>query len=611
MASSNDIQIKQNEYIAFEATSLKQLIIDRLNAGGVLSDQNYEGSNVNSLLDIVGYTFHTLMFYLNKTSTESMFSESQLYENMSRVVKDLDYKPVGSQTATLTFSVTAQPLSDGPTYTIPRYSFFRINNIQYAFNSDITFTKTVSGVEVLDNIGAQNLLYQGKFQEYPIQIAVGEDNEVIFLTPGDQVTVDHFNIHVYVQDATTGAWLQWENTPSLYLENATATKFELRLNEKYHYELKFGNDINGKKLNTNDNVAIYYLQSNGTDGEIGVSDEGSLTGQKATLFQSVQFSDILPSLLSPGTIVISQDNLSQLQFTNNSASTKFSSPEDVDSIRANAPSLFRSQYRLVTPSDYENFVKTNYANIINDVKVFNNLEYLAGHIQYLTSIGLTRPNEDARVFFNQVGFSDACNFNNIYLYAVPKTEVNFLQQAQNFLTPAQKSLIISGIANQKTILSEVIIQDPVYIAASIGMAVSGKAAKLADLDNTILTINLDVNAKIDEVFILDSIRDILSTYFMTANVTLGQTVDISSLNNQILSINGIKSVSTGRTDSTLSVEGLSLILWNPVYPIGDINSFTQNIKLDNFKFLYLYNIDDIMSRVVINTVAKKQQQIEF
>lgn len=614
MASSNDITIKQNEYIAFEATTLKQLMKDRLDAGGQFSDQNYEGSNLNSILDLVAYTFHVLMFYMNKTSTESMFSEAQLYENMSRIVKALDYKPVGNQTATLTFSVTAPTLTDGPTYTIPRYSFFRINNVPYSFNTDVTFTKTVSGTEVLDSVGDQTLLYQGKFAEYPIQTAIGQANEVIYLTPGDSITIDHFNIHVYVKDVNTGKWIQWDQTPSLFLETATSTSYELRLNEKKHYELKFGNNINGKQLNAGDQIALYYLESAGADGEIGVGRngvEGVLTGKKATIYQTVQFNEILPDLLTEGTAIISQTNLSLLQFNNTSASTKFNSPETVDSVRTNAPNNFRSQYRLVTPSDYEGFVKTNFANILVDAKVFNNWDYLTQHIKYLYDIGLKHPNQDSRVFFNQVSFADACNFNNIYVYAVPKAEVAYNTRAYNFLTPSQKSLITDSIRNQKTILSEVIVQDPVYIAASIATTKPNTNPSVADIAKSQLTINLDVNAKIDEVFIRDSIQNIFETYFSPKSVVLGQTVDISSLNNQILSIKGVKSVYTTRTDSTLSTEGVSLLLWNPVYPTADVNVYTQNIKLDNFKYLFLYNIDDIMNRVVINTSAKKQQTIEF
>ena len=44
------------------------------------------------------------MFYLNKTSTESLFSDAHIYENMNRIVKLIDYKPVGNQSATLSQS---------------------------------------------------------------------------------------------------------------------------------------------------------------------------------------------------------------------------------------------------------------------------------------------------------------------------------------------------------------------------------------------------------------------------------------------------------------------------------------------------------------------------
>lgn len=614
MATSNDLNINQNEYIAFEATSLKQLIKDRLNAGGQFTDQNYEGSNISSVLDIVAYTFHTLMFYLNRTSTESMFSEAQIYENMNRIVKALDYKPIGYQTATLTFEVSAPSLTDGPTYTIPRYSYFRINSIPYCFNTDVTFTKTTSGLEVLENVGNQYLLYQGTFIEYPIQTAIGEDNEVVFMTPGSNIIIDHFNVHVYVKDVNTNVWTQWEQSPSLFLETGIATKYELRLNERKQYEIKFGNNISGKRLNTGDSIAIYYLQSKGADGEIGVGREGVdgvLTGKKATLYQSVQYNEILPDLLVVGTQLISQDNLSKLQFNNSNASTKFSEPETVDAIRTNAPSLFRSQYRLVTANDYISFIRSNFANIIIDVNVINNAEYLAGHVKYLYDIGLKYPNEDTRVFFNQVNFADACNFNNLYIYAVPRSEITYNQTTLNYVTPAQKQLILNSIRNQKTLLAEPIIMDPVYIAASIAITKLDESASIDDINNSVLTINLDAGAKLDEVFIVDNIRSILATYFDPKNVVLGQTVDISSLNNQILSIKGVKSVFTSRIDTSHSTEGISLLLWNPAYPTADINTYTQNTILDNFKFLFLFDIEDIMQRVVINNTVKRQLVTEY
>ncbi|NDB83951.1 MAG: hypothetical protein EB127_14690, partial [Alphaproteobacteria bacterium] len=64
----------KNEYIAFDALSLRQLIIDRLNEQNVFTEQNYIGSNLAAIIDIVSYAYNTLIFYLNKTSSESLFS---------------------------------------------------------------------------------------------------------------------------------------------------------------------------------------------------------------------------------------------------------------------------------------------------------------------------------------------------------------------------------------------------------------------------------------------------------------------------------------------------------------------------------------------------------
>ena len=73
-----DFNIDPGTYVAFDATSLRDLIVSRLKDHEVFTDQVYSGSNLSSIIDIISYSYHTLMFYLNKTSSESMFSDSQL-----------------------------------------------------------------------------------------------------------------------------------------------------------------------------------------------------------------------------------------------------------------------------------------------------------------------------------------------------------------------------------------------------------------------------------------------------------------------------------------------------------------------------------------------------
>ena len=46
--------------------------------------------------------------------------------------------------------------------------------------------------------------------------------------------------------------------------------FSIRLNENKQYEIKFGNDNNGQKLQVDDKVYVFYMDSNGFDGELMV-----------------------------------------------------------------------------------------------------------------------------------------------------------------------------------------------------------------------------------------------------------------------------------------------------------------------------------------------------
>lgn len=602
---STNLNIKKDEYASFDALSLKDFINTRLTESGIFTDQNFEGSNITAINNIIAYSFHTLLYYLNQTATETMFSEAQLYENMNRIVKLISYSPIGSQTSTLSFTVSATAELAVGTYTIPRYTFIRVGGSSYSFNTDITFTKTLTGIQLLESVGDQYLLYQGNYIEYPLYAARGEANEIMFLIPGEDVIVDHFNIDVYVRSINTNLWTKWTRTESLYLENATAEKYEVRLNENKNYEIKFGDNINGLQLATGDIVAIYFLQSAGSDGEVG---SGALNGQQATLYTTTQFDVIKPDVISSDLTLLTDVNILDLQFANNNISTTYTNAETVDSIRANAPSTFKTQFRTVTTTDYEIFVKNNFANIINDVKALNNNSYTNQHLKYLYDIGLTNPGQDYRVLYNQMAFADACNFNNVYVYVLPKATKLITNNYVNYLTPAQKQLIISTLNDKKTLTSEVIVMDPVYKAVTIG---AGRdAVDIADIASSRLRVVLERSAKVPASVIKDQVKSILETYFNPINITLGFTVSVTDIASEILALNGVKEVQT--VNGTEAVNGVSFIVYNPSYPQNDIISTTKNFTVQAFQTVYLDNIDEIMTRVeVVPEVSQDTSIINF
>jgi hypothetical protein len=602
MAKSNEVPIPRDGYLTFDALTMKQHIKDRLNESGVFTDQNFEGSFISTQIDIIAYTFNALMFYLNRTSSESMFSDAQLFENMNRIVKMLDYKPIGEQTATLSFQLSAGTLLPD-VYTLPRYSQLRVNSVPYSFNEDITFTKTVSGTEFLENLSDQKLLYQGQYIEYPVYTASGQENEIISLVPGNNVNIDHFNVDIYVK--RNAAWEQWERIPSLYLVDSQKKGFEVRLNENGNYEIKFGNDINGEKLQSLDEVAIYYLQTDGTAGEVGVN---VLPNASVVNFETLQFNEIFTDIVDTGVNIL--QNNSALFFDNDTVSTFADTTETVDSIRDNAPGIFRSQYRLVTQNDYQTYVRTNFANLVHDVEVINNWTYVSEVMKYYHDLGIEDPNDVSRLNFNQVQFGDACNFNNIYLITVPKTVSDAVDASSN-LSPALKELIISSMRSEKVLTAETIILDPVYMAVDLALGSTVSDTSISDVSQTELVIEREQNARRASGSIQEDVARIFLNYFDRSNTVLGQTIDVNDIISSILAVEGVKTFYTRRTDgSNEQVEGLSLLSWNPVYPT-DSSLVLQNTVLPIYKFPFLNDKENFINKIKVESATKIFEGVEF
>ena len=606
----NDFNLPVNGYAAFDALSLKNLIIARLNSTNAYTDQRFEGSNLSSIIDIIAYAYHVLLFYLNRTSAEATFSTAELYENINKIVKLIGYNPIGYQTAILPFKASANNNLPNGTYTIPRYSYFNINGTNYSFNKDVTFTSnnTNGASTVLTELQDNNLLYQGTYTEYPTYLATGAPFETVILTVvgtnAQNIIIDHFNINVYVKNSIdpNAKWSLWTPTQSLFLEKSTATKYEIRLNENGRYEIKFGNNVTGQQLIPNAQVAIYYLESAGTKGQVG---PGLLNSKSLFYFNTQRFNNIKADVIPANLNIITSQQSSNITFSNTDPSTNFIAAENAASIKLNAPNTFRSQYRLITPDDFINYINKNYSNVITSTRVVSNWDYISGHLKYYFDLGVTKPNVQSRVLFNQVKFADTSNFNNVYIYAVPKlVKISSLTTRVNYLNNAQKQLILNDLQNVKLTTAEIIVNDPVYVEVALGVNTPNTALTPSIANSTNLVVTCDITARNDAVAIKKLIAGVFANYFATTNDNLGLLIDINEITNQILGIEGVTSVSTQYTDANgqiTKVPGVSLLIYNPIYPYNDISVHSQNTALPYFKFPYLKDATNFINQIVVNT----------
>lgn len=600
MNQSLEYNLPQNAYTNFDAVNLKDYMIKRLNENTLFTDQNYEGSNMSALIDILAYYTHVLLFYCNQNGAESLFSQTSIYENMNRIVNLIGYKPTGKQTSLVPVKCISDANLLPGNYLLRKNSYFLVDNIQYSLLEDVPFEKTNDSVEEIKSIEENVVLYQGTINEYPIYTSEGLEYETFpivvdnLVDTNDTKFIAHRTIQVYVYENDSSKWKEYTEVDSLFLSNAKSRIYECRLNENGHYELKFGNDTYGRKLKNSDRVAVYYILSDGISGSIS---KNAINGNKLFSFNTNQWNTIYNDISTVNTSeLITLSNVSSLTFSNTSNSTPPHDAESVEQIRQNAPILGTSQLRLVTSEDYKTYLLKSIPNILNSVEVVNNNQYITEYINYFYNLCID-PNKVNRVILNQVNFADTCDFNNINIFCAPYFKLSQDESYPDYVSNSFKNLIIDLCSDNKMSTNEIVPRDPVYTAFDIGF--SNLTPTKEVYSDTILYVSREKNNKINKETIKKRVIDVILNFFDPSNNELGQKIDISDLSSKILSLDGVESIRTTNTKENVSFFGISFISWNPLFEGVDESFINQTTTLPFFKFPYLYRPNSIANRIQV------------
>ena len=597
-----EFNLPQDAYVAFDAVSLKEYIVDRLNENEKFTDQKFDGSNLAAVIDIIAYSYHVLLFYLNNTASEVNFDQASLYENMNKIVKLIGYKPTGKQTSIAPLQATAAASLGVGNYTVKKYSYFIADGIQYNFNDDISFTKTTAESEAIQEINDDVILYQGSIKEYPDYVSQGEKFEVLpivvknIIDKDDDKFIADNTISVYVKEKDSEKYYEYTETDSLYLNSSVDRVYETRLNENGYYELKFGNGIFGKRLEVGDIVSANYILS---DNAKGIITKNVINGNALFNYDSARQRQIFTDTYAnkDETIFVDTESSSLITFSNPQASSTLSPGETVEQIRENAPKIFSSQLRLVTSNDYEAFIKKNLANVITSVKVVDNTTYINEYIQYFYNICVD-PNKVNRVIINQVNFADACDFNNINVFVVPKFTITSDKSYPEFLPGSFKNAIVNETKDSKMVSNNVVPRDPVYMAFGLGIS-NAKKLTTDILDETSFIIYRETNNKINKNTLKTRVSNLITKFFKPSNNQLGENLNLVELTTDILSLEGIKRIETKNESTGDIIEGISFLAFNPLYAESDIGIVNQDTALPFFKFPYLYSPLTVAKRIKV------------
>ena len=116
-------------------TTLKQNLKTFLSSQSQFADYDFEGSNINVLLDILSYNTYLNNFYLNMVGSEMFLDTAQLRESVVSHAKELNYIPRSRTSAEAFVNITITPGDTPDNIVIPKnYKLTTtIDNTSYNF----------------------------------------------------------------------------------------------------------------------------------------------------------------------------------------------------------------------------------------------------------------------------------------------------------------------------------------------------------------------------------------------------------------------------------------------------------------------------------------------
>lgn len=316
--------------------TLKNTFKSYLRSQDRFNDYDFDGANINVLLDILSYNTYHNAFYLNMVGNEMFLDSAQLRDSAVSHAKELNYVPQSfrSAQANVNISVTSSDITKrslviakGTTFT----SRLLDKNYTFSIDENIILSDFVLGQDTVTFTGENITLYEGYYvsdsftytYDTPVKMLISNKN------------VDISSVDVTVIEDSGATTLVYQRATSLFDLSKDSQVFFIQGAESDSYEIVFGDGVSGRRPKNNSIVLVEYRVSNGElpNGCNKFVPDSTIQGE----------TDISVRVNSPaagGTVY-----------------------ESIESIKYNAPRHFNTQERAITTEDYENLLKLNFPEV--------------------------------------------------------------------------------------------------------------------------------------------------------------------------------------------------------------------------------------------------------
>ena len=318
---------------------IKSSIKDYLRANTQFKDMDFEGSNLSILIDILAYNSYTTAYNTNMAINETFIDSATLRENVVSLARNIGYVPRSRRAARATVNFNAS----GITSTTKQITFQpgviangSVSNINYVFSlpESVTFNAfngASRGVMVI---------YQGQYVTNSYVVDNNNPSER-YVLPNDGIDTSTISVKIR-NSASDNTTTNYDLVDNIIGITSTSNIYLLQETTDEKYELLFGDDVFGKKLESGNIIDISYIKTNGKSGN------GIENFNFAGLIKDEDGADETDFRLF----------LSAIEKSANGDEI-----EPVESVKYYAPRLYAAQHRAVTANDYEAIIPSIYPNI--------------------------------------------------------------------------------------------------------------------------------------------------------------------------------------------------------------------------------------------------------
>jgi len=300
------------------------------------NDYDFDGSNINVLLDVLAYNTYHNAFYLNMVGNEMFLDSAQLRDSVVSHAKELNYVPQSFRSAQANVNINIVSTDTNKrSVVIPKGTTFtsRLLDKNYTFSVDenIIVSEYTLSSNTISFTGKNITLYEGYYVNDTYTYTYGTPSKLII----SNKNVDVSSLSVTVVEDSGASTLVYKRATSMFDLTKDSLVFFVQGAESDSYEIVFGDGVTGRRPKNNSIISIEYRISNGE----------------------------LPNgcnRFTPDSTIQGETNIN---VTTNSAAAGGNVYETTESIKYNAPRHFTSQERAITTEDYETLLKINFPEI--------------------------------------------------------------------------------------------------------------------------------------------------------------------------------------------------------------------------------------------------------